>query len=251
MTLWRLEILRVLRTRRWLALTSVYVIFGLLGPITAKYLPDILKAAGGNASGVTFTFPDPVPSDGFVQYVSNAVQIGTIVAVVVAAGALAFDAIPEMGVFLRTRVSDLWSILVPRLVVSFVVASGAFVLGTLTAWYETRTLLGSVPAERVLVGMALGILFLGLVVALVAAVAQWMRGVLATVMTSLVILLVFPIVGVVPAIGAWMPTRLGSALADVAVNGVSGDLWKPTLVAVAAIVGLIWAAGRGASRREV
>jgi len=250
MNLWRLELLRIVRTRRWLALLSVYVVFGLLGPVTAKYLPEILKAAGGNASGVTITFPDPVPADGFVQYVSNAVQVGTIVAVVVAAGALAFDAIPEMGVFLRTRVASLWQILVPRLVVSFVAAALAFVLGTATTWYETWALLGPVATDRALVGTALGVLFLALVVALVAAVAQWMRGVLPTVMTSLVILVVFPIVGVIPALGAWMPSRLGSALADVVQNGVPGDAWKPSVVAIAAIGGLIWFAGRGAARRE-
>ncbi len=250
MTLWRLEMLRAVRTRRWLALASVYMIFGLLGPITAKYLPEILKAAGGSGSGVTITFPDPVPADGFVQYISNAVQVGTIVAVVVAAGALAFDAIPEMGVFLRTRVSSLWSVLIPRFVVSFVLAAGAFLAGTVTAWYETWALLGSVPVDRVLVGAALGVLFLALVVALVGAVAQWMRGVLPTVMMSLVILVVFPIIGVVPAIAPWMPSRLGSALADTATSGVSGDLWKPSLVAVVAIGGLLWAAGVGARRRE-
>ncbi len=44
MTLWRLERLRLIRTYRWLALFGVvYLVFGLLGPVMAAYLPDILS----------------------------------------------------------------------------------------------------------------------------------------------------------------------------------------------------------------
>ena len=138
MNLWRLEVLRLSRTRRWIALVGVYVLFGLLGPLSARYIKEILERVG-TSDGTVITVPDPVPADGLVQFVSNASQIGTLVVVIIAAGSLAFDAIPEMGVFLRTRVHPAWRILVPRLVVSFVAAAGAFLLGVGVAWYETLT----------------------------------------------------------------------------------------------------------------
>jgi len=250
MTLWRLEWTRLVRSKRWIALVGVFVFFGLLGPLTARYLAQILQFAGTDSQGVTITFPDPVPADGMAQYISNALQIGTLVVVIVAAGALAFDAIPEMGVFLRTRVPSFWRILTPRLIIPFVATAGAFVVGTVAAWYETWVLLGALPVGAVLLGTALGILFFAFIIAVVAAVAQWARSLLATVMWSLGVFLVLPIVGIVGVLKPWMPTVLGNALTELTAGASATGFWRSTVVAIVAIPALIWLAERGARRRE-
>lgn len=251
MSLWRLEILRLKRTKRWLVLAGVFVVFGLTGPLTARYMEQLLDLAGGEMDGVTIEFPDPVPADGMVQYIGNAIQVGTLVAVIVAAGSLAFDAVPEMGVFLRTRVPSVSRILLPRLVVPFVAIAAGFVLGVLAAWYETAVLLGALDVGDVLLGTTLGILFFAFVVAVVAAVAQWTRGLLATVMTSLGVLLALPIIGIADVVGRWLPTRLGGALADLVGEGAAGDYVGPAATAIVAIPVLLTIAMLGARRREV
>lgn len=250
MSLLRLEVLRLMRTRRWVILGAVYTLFGLMGPLAARYMKELLDLAGGDLEGITIEFPDPVPADGIAQYVGNAIQVGTLVTVIVAAGALAFDSIAEMGVFLRTREPSIWRILRPRLVVAFLAAAAAFVLGALAAWYETAVLLGALDAGAMCLGVALGILFLAFVVAVVAAVAQWARTMLATVLMSLVILVALPIVGVADIVGRWLPTRLGGALADLVDEATAGDYAGPALVAVVAIPLLLGLAVIGARRRE-
>lgn len=250
MTLWRLEVVRLIRTRRWLALVGVYVFFGLLGPISARYLPEIIGFAGG-LDGAQVQFPAPVPADGMAQFSSNASQIGTLVTVVVSAGALAFDAVPEMGVFLRTRVGSMWTILVPRLVVAFAAAGIAWLLGVTAAWYETWALIGPLPAGAVLAGALLGLLFLAFVIALVAAAAQLTRGVLASVMLSVLVLLLMPVVGIAEAIGRWMPTHLATALAGLAAGEGVGEYLRAAAVAAVATAALVLLAIRGARRREL
>jgi ABC-2 type transport system permease protein len=251
MTLWKLEVLRLIRTRRIVALLGVYVFFGLLGPLSARYISEILDLAGSDLEGATIVLPDPVPADGMAQFVSNASQIGTLVAVVVAAGSLAFDAIPEMGVFLRTRVPGVGAILTPRRVVVAVATVTAFVCGALTAWYETWALIGSLPAGPILLGTGFGILFLLFVIALVAAVSGWARSVLGTVLICVVILLVMPILGVVDAVGRWMPTRLSGALAELPAGAAASDYIPAAVAALIATVGLVWLGIAGAKRREL
>ena len=85
MSLWRLEWLRLVRTRRLVALLSVYAFFGLVGPLSARYLAEIIRAVGTN--GVQVQFPTPTPADGIAQFVSNASQIGLLVVVLIAASA--------------------------------------------------------------------------------------------------------------------------------------------------------------------
>ena len=43
MSLWRLEWLRLVRSRRLVALAGVYVFFGFVGPLTARYLGEIVE----------------------------------------------------------------------------------------------------------------------------------------------------------------------------------------------------------------
>lgn len=249
MNLWRLEWLRLKRRRTWVALAAAYAVFGLVGPLSARYIKQILSGIG-SSDGMVITVPDPVPADGMVQFVSNASQIGTLVVVIVAAGALAFDAIPEMGVFLRTRVRPTWRILVPRLVVSFLAAAGAYAVGAGVAWYETWALIGALDPGPVLAGIALGVVFLAFVVALTAAVAQRMRKVLGTIMASLVTLVAMPLVGLAPAISKWLPTSLANALADLPGGGTMDNYWPALGVTVVATALLVWLAFVWSGRRE-
>jgi ABC-2 type transport system permease protein len=244
--------MRLARTKRWIALLGVYLFFGLLGPLTARYLGEILDLAGGDLEGATIVLPPPVPADGMAQYVSNALQIGTLVAVVVAAGALAFDAVPEMGVFLRTRVPDVRTILTPRFVVTVVAVVGSFLLGGLAAWYETWVLIGGLGAAEVVAGMFFGSLFLVFVVALVAAVAGRASSVLGTVMVSIVVLLVMPIFGIADAIGRWLPSHLGGALAAIPAGTTTASDYLPaTAVTLVATAALLFLAVRFATTREL
>ncbi len=250
MTLWRLEVLRLFRTRRWLALLGVYVFFGIIGPLTARYLSEFIDFLGGT-EGMEIEFPPPVPSEAMVQYASNAMQIGTLVALVVAAGALAFDAIPEMGIFLRTRVPDVRRILTPRLVVTAVAVVTSFVVGALVAWYEAWALIGPVAAEDVVLGTALGAVFLCFVVALVAAMTGLTKSVLSSVLASVVVLLAMPILGVVRGVGRLLPTHLSGALGALPSGASPADYTAATLITLALTVLLLWIAVLTAQRREL
>lgn len=248
MNLWRLEWLRLVRTKRWIALVGIYVFFGLLGPLSARYLGEIVERFGG---GVEVTFPPPIPADGMIQYVSNVSQLGLLVAVVVAAGSLAFDAKPEMGVFLRTRVRRIWDILVPRLTISFLAIAAAFVLGALAAWYETAVLIGSLPVGGTLAGIGYGVLYLAMVVSVVAAAGSRSKNVLGTILVTIVVLLVMPIIGIVEAIGKWLPSHLVGALSDIPGGAVIGDYLPAAGVTVLLIALFLWLAVRWSAAREL
>jgi ABC-2 type transport system permease protein len=174
-----------------------------------------------------------------------------LVAVVVTAGAAAFDANPEMGVFLRTRVPRVWDILAPRLTVSFVAVAVSFVLGAAAAWYETVVLIGSLPVGGTLAGIGYGVLYLALVVAVVAAASARTKSVLGAVMVSLIVLIVMPIIGVVEAIGDWLPSRLIGALADIPAGVEAVTYLRAASVTTALIGALLWLSVRWATAKEV
>ena len=249
MNLWRLELLRLVRTRRAVALGAVYAFFGLLGPLTARYLGEIIDRFG--SGDMTVIVPTPVPADGIEQFASRAFQIGLLVAVVVAAGALALDAVPEMSIFLRTRVRPAGRLVIPRYVVAAGAVAVSYVAGVGIAWYETVVLLGALPVGGMLVGTLLGVLYLAFAVAVAAAVGSRLQGVAGTVGVTLLVLLALPIIGIAEALGRWLPSHLVGAQAALVRDARFGDYLPATLVTVVLVGALLGLAALWAEAREL
>jgi ABC-2 type transport system permease protein len=208
MTTWRLERLRMTRTPRAIALGAVYLFFGLLGPVTAKYLQDIVNRA---QSGLQIIVAHPTAKDGIANYISQASQTGLVVVVVIAAGAFTFDARRGLSTFLRTRADNMWQLIAPRFAVNTAAAVAAYTLGTLAAWYETALLIGSPPAGAMLGGLLCGSVFLIFAVSVTTAAASVARSTLATVGITLGVLLALPILGIAGPLHAWLPSTLVTA----------------------------------------
>jgi ABC-2 type transport system permease protein len=250
MSLWRLEWLRLFRTPRAVALGVVFVAVGLIEPVFTKYENRLFAHAG---NGVRITAPPPTPADALGSYTSEIFLVGLIVVVVLAAGPLTFDSSPGLSTFLRTRVSNFWQIVVPRCTVSAAAAAIAYLLGTAAAWYETRLLIGTLPAGAVFGGVLCGAVYLAFAVAVTALAAALVRGRLAVVGTALAILLVLPAAGLLSAtVADWLPSALVSAPASLADGSRHlGHYLPPAAVSVAASLAAITVAVGRLRRREV
>jgi ABC-2 type transport system permease protein len=249
MTLWRLEWLRLTRTRRLLVLISVFGFFGFIGPLTARYLSTIIDRFGGDQIQVVAS--DAVPADGIAQFAGNVYPIGLLVAVVVAAGALTLDALPEMTIFLRTRVASTTWLVIPRFTVTAIATAASYLLGVGIAWYETTVLLGSPPVGSLLVGALLGILYFTFAVAVVAVVATRLGSVVGTVLASVVVLLALPIIGIAEAVGRWLPSHLVTAQVDLIKDGAADSYLGAVAVTLVATVLLLAGAVRQVAAREL
>jgi ABC-2 type transport system permease protein len=246
--LWRLELLRLTRTHRWTILFGVYLFFAVTGPLTAAYFDEIMASFGGD---VTIVAPEPRPVDGLAQFISNAGQLGVLALVVVAAGALAVDARPETAAFLRTRVDRARTLLVPRYVVTTAAGVTALVVGTLVTSIVTWSLIGAVPLAAVVLGTAYGAVFIAFAVAVLAAVAGFARTQVGAVFGTLVVLLTLPIVGLVPAVAAWLPSELLGAVLELVEGASATEHVRSLVTTVVATGALLVTAARRLDRREL
>ena len=249
MTLVRLELLRMVRTHRWLALFGVYLFFGVIGPLTARYLNEIIEHFG--TGDIVFEAPEAQPVDGVVQFIGNASQLGLLAVVLVAAAALSLDSRPEVAAFLRTRVERAGRLLMPRFAVVAVTAALALVAGTAVTWALTGALLGSLPAGAMVLGTILGALYLVFAVAVVGAVAAVLRSVPAIALASLGVLILLPIVGLVPAIEVWLPSQLFASIAGLVEGAAAGDYARATVVTLVVTPALVAFAMWRYDRREL
>ncbi len=246
MNLDRLERIRLVRTRRIWVLVGVYVFFGVLGPVTARFLPELLAGLG---QGVPVELPPPTPIDGIAQFNGNAQQLGLLAAVFVAAAAVALDANRGMAVFLRTR-ATVPELLGPRLLWAWIGAVVGYTAGAWAAWGGTVLLLGSIPLDRFLAGLALEALYLGFAVAMVLLASTYVRSTAAVGGIAVGVLIVLGIGSLYRPVGVWLPSALAGAIDAVVRDGISG-YWRSVVVTVGTIVATWPIALRRLSTREI
>ncbi len=248
MSLWRLEWLRIRRTWRLPGLLVIFLFFGFLGPISARYAAELVKRFGGD---VQFVVPPPVPADGVQQYLGNITQLGLLAIVAAAAGAFAFDGNPELAAFFRTRVRSMRGLVLTRFAAYVIAAVVVFTLGTTAAWYETAVLIGGLPAGPMLAGLGYAALYFAFAVALTALSAGLARGTLGTVVLTFALIAGVALIGVIPAVGEWLPGRLAGAMLGLVQGTPARDYLRAAGVSVVATVVALSAAVALLARREI
>lgn len=238
MNLWKLEWLRLLRTRRILILFAVFVIFGFGEPLLTRYLPDIIShSSNANSSNIKVTvISKPTAAQGFAGYVGEVSGLGLIVTLIIAAYSLAIDAKPSLSAFYRTRTTKASILLLPRFTVMSAATLGAFMVGTLTAWYETTALLGHSAAHNVITGMLLTCIYWVFCIATVTLTASLVRSIMATVGLAFAILVLAGLL-TISNLEQWNPATLAPSMNDIlSAKHTASYFVKPSLVTIGFIV---------------
>ncbi|WP_104523634.1 hypothetical protein [Blastococcus atacamensis] len=247
---WRLEWLRLTRTRRWIGLAVPFLLFACTGPLMARYADELLSAVG-TAGNITVQATAPTPADAMDGYTGNALQLGLLAALVVAAAALTVNARPTLAVFYRTRVPSAARLVLPRWTVVTGAAVAAHAAGTALAVYETGVLIGLPDIPAVLTGWALSSLYLVFALAVTAAVATRARSTLSAVAVTLAVVLVLPLLAAIPALEPWMPSTLAGAPTALLQGAGPGDYARAASVAAVVSGAALLLAIRGVARREL
>lgn len=248
MSVWRLERLRLFRTLRWAGVLGPYLLFGVAMPIVTRYQEALFSNLGGE---IQVTVPPSTAAQGLAAYLGNAMQVGLLVSVLVAAGSLAFDARPEWAAFLRIRSASLSGLVVPKFAVNAAASAASYALGLVAAWILTVALIGSLPVAALLAGGAFGVLYLAFAVAVVAATAGIARSVIGAGGIALVVLIALPILAEIPALEPWLPSALVGAPTAIAEGEAATGFLRSAAVAAVATPALLWLCVRLLGRREV
>ena len=82
------EMLQQWRTRRVLIIAAVFSVFGMVSPLMAYFMPQMMKAIPG-AEQFASLIPDPTINDALLQYTKNISQFGFLLAILIGIGDVA------------------------------------------------------------------------------------------------------------------------------------------------------------------
>ena len=240
----RKEILESWRTRRLPAVLILFIAIGLLAPLTAKYLPEIIKAALGDQ--ISVPIPTPKAADAVLQLQKNLGQLGAFAAIVLAMNAVAGEKEHGTAAFLLTKPVGRGAFIGAKLAALGLVLGAAVSASVVVGWVYTAVLFQPLPIAG---WLALGVLsWLGLAVwGAITFFASTVTGSAAAAAgVGIVALIVLSLVSAIPQVGRFLPPALdGPALALAAGN--TADLAADTLaMAVGGSIVILIASSVGA-----
>lgn len=167
------EFCEMIRTYKILILGSVFFLLGVIGPLTAKYMPEIMEQF--LPQGMTLALEAPKALDSWMQFFKNVPQMGLIIVVIVFSGMMASEWSKGTLVLVLTKGLARRSVIMAKFLTATLLWSGAYWLCfgisygyTRFFWDERTPRLGAAAAFVWLFGVMLiavtllgGVLFRG------------------------------------------------------------------------------------------
>ena len=229
------------RTKKILIVVAILFVFGLIGPLSIKYLPLILTTIPGVPEGLEEFMPKADITMAVDEYVQNLSQFGVILAILVPMAAIVGEKTSGTAVMVLSkpvsRASFLgakWVLYGSLFIVGVVVASlgGYYYIGVLFDWLGWLNFLA---LNALIVVYLLGFMSITLFASSICP-SQ-----LAAAGLSFGVLILFGLLGAIPSISPYLPISLLRWGGELAL-GTRGDAAWGALIVNGLIIGITWLA---------
>lgn len=237
----RKELRELVRTLRLPVVLIVFAILGLASPVVARYIREILQAAGGaDFQGV---IPDPVARDAVTQLTKNLGQFGVLIAILVTMGSVAGEKDRGTAAFILTKPLARGAFLGAKVAAIGLLLALATALAGVLCWIYTAILFEPLPLAGYVAAIVLLWLSLAVFAAITFAASVVARSALVAGGIGLAAFLVTGFLSIVPAVSRYLPTGLWTIAEELAIGQLPGVLAGAVLVSLATIavaLGLSW-----------
>jgi len=249
----RKELSESWRTRRLPAVALLFVAVGIVSPLTARYLNEILGAALGG--DLTIPLPQPSAATALEQLQKNLGQLGALAAIALAMGSVAGELDRGTAALVLAQPVTRPAFLLAKLAGIAIVLGLCTLAGVIVAWAYSAVLFGDAPLAGWLGFAVLSWLALLAWAAITFLASAATGSTMAAAGIGFVALVVLSLLAVIPALDRLLPSGLAGAAALIALGqGATVDSGKlaTALAGTFAVVGLA-AAGAVAAfgRREL
>ncbi len=237
--LFKKESIESIRNFKLFALIIVFMILGIVSPLTALLLPDILEAVMED-TGIALDLPPVSAFDSYAQFFSNANQMGLVILVIIFGNILTHECGRNTLVILITKGLKKYNIVLVKTVFAALAWTAAYIIGALITWlYTIYYWDDEVPHLITAFGMTwlYGVFLICLIMAASAVFRSSFIGVLITVLAVVIIML---IASVHPDIAEFLPQYLiSSNMALLAEELEMADIVPSVIVTIVSSVLLI------------
>ncbi len=189
----RKELMEQARTYKAAIMLSVFAMFGMLSPLLAKIMPDVLASAG-----LAISLPEPSWLDAYAQLFKNTTQMGLIVMLLVFSGTVSLEVSKGTLINVLSKGVSRGTVIIAKYVAALLLWTASYFASLSLCRVYTGYLFGDYPTAQLGFSLAclwlFGAFVLGLLLAASTLVNGHYAGLLLTgsVLLALLILDFFP-----------------------------------------------------------
>jgi ABC-2 type transport system permease protein len=239
--LWK-EITEQWRGYRLVIVAAVLAVFGMMGPLSAKYLPLLLEEVPGVPEGLAEVMPTPDAAMALTEYIDNLTQFGVILAILIPMGAVVGEKHGGTAEMTLSKPVSRAGFLVAKFLANALTLAVGVLVAALGGYYYTGVLFTWPPAASFASANALLLIYLIFFASLTLFASTVARSQLTAAGLSFSMLVLLGLLGVLPRLGPRLPAAVLHWARGLAV----GLPVEPGWAALATCVGLTAAALFGA-----
>lgn len=218
------ELKEQFRSGRLIVFMVLFLLFGLLSPLTAKFMPDII-ASFSESQNISITLPEPGWMDAVAQYIKNLTQICTFLIIIIYMGSIAKEKETGTAVFLLSKPVSRGSFLSAKFVSVALAAFVSIVISFLAAAFYTVLFFDGFDILRFAWLNLVMLLYLISILFMVMMFSTLMRSQILAGVLSFVCWMLISLAGQLGGIGKFLPAALIGQASEAMIG--NSLMWQP------------------------
>lgn len=200
------EFLEYSRTYKVLILGMVFFIFGVMGPITAKMMPDLM--ASFMPKGATLNLPEPSAIDAWAQFFKNIPQMGLFVLVILFGGILSSEISKGTLVIVLTKGLSRNTVIASKFTAMVCMWTFGYLIAALTSLGYTLYLFPNSTVHHTFFALFLLWVFGVFIVSALLFSASATKNIYGTLIGTGLMVAIMTLLNIIPTIQKYVPLHL-------------------------------------------
>lgn len=171
----RKELLEQARSYKLLWVPLVFVLLGIMQPVSTYYMPVILEHAGSLPEGTVIDIPMPLGAEVLAQTLQQFGTLGMLVLVLACMGTVSGERQSGVSAIILVKPISALAYISSKWTSMLLLAWGSLAAGYLASWYYTGLLIGETPIVQAYDSMLVYGLWLSAVMTITLLFSTWLR----------------------------------------------------------------------------
>lgn len=242
-----------IRRYRLLVIIGVFLIIGVLSPVSAKMLPKMMEmvAAQSKEQGIEFSYSkEPSASDALIQYNKN-LGLLPILIVIMGMGLVAEEKIKGTAETILTKPVSRTSLLLAKFKVFLLLTVLGIIVGGAVCVFYTSILLGEVSISNFLFFNFLLLFYFVPFIAIILFLSVVIKSMAGTAAAGIGVYFSLMLMGSMPYVGKYSPQALFTVTSKMSMGMPAQDWTTPFISSICLTVVLLVVASAIFERQEI
>lgn len=251
--LYKKEITEMMRNYKILWIPIVFILLGVMQPVSAYYMPEILDRFGNLPEGTILEMPIPTGEESLLSVLSNYGMLGVLILVLSAMGVVCGERQSGVAGMVMMKPVPYSSYITAKWAGLVTITFISLVVGYIASWYYTDLLIEPVAFDRIIQSVLVYSIWLVFVVTLTLFFSTIMEGNGSVAfLTILVLITISLITSIFSGYMKWSPATMTDYTGQILMMGELDSNFLPAfMTTIASIIAILFFSIQIFKRKEL